>query len=320
MKKTLFILSACIVITFTSCAQSKQTDNKLNRVKRNEKVNEYTIRHHSSFPIEIGINDIPVVRQTEYLGTELSTFINWAIPKSGTQILTYTIDLKSYYSRADKLKELKSTYGYEEKPEVEIVWFAACCGNSILSAPENAMRYDLYFDKLKQSDVDRGFYTDTITFETKVGYNLSDWERGTVLSEMNQPLLKEKLYRIYKSMIRNLKKENKTSLDIDWENALYENAVSRNWEKDWAIEEQTGIYSIVPELLPLDSCELKIYGNGRLASLISKEQLIPVSALTSTLYNKVFQRNFIQYHNLYFYMPEGSDEFKLIRYDFYSIQ
>jgi hypothetical protein len=86
------------------------------------------------------------------------------------------------------------------------------------------------------------------------------------------------------------------------------------------LKEREALLSNTFTLLPKDSCDVKIYGNGTMATLVKKNsEIIKQSAITSK-FTKGFPRGkVVQFYNFYYNIPKGKEELELIRFDGYAI-
>lgn len=86
------------------------------------------------------------------------------------------------------------------------------------------------------------------------------------------------------------------------------------------LNEREALLSNTFSLLPKDSCEVKIYGNGTMATLVKKNsEIIKQSAITSKFIEDFPKGKVVQLYNFYYNVPKGKEELKLIRFDGYAI-
>jgi len=105
------------------------------------------------------------------------------------------------------------------------------------------------------------------------------------------------------------------------QNAEFEVAQLRGMKKEWILKDRDAILSNTFTLLTKDSCEVKIYGNGTMETLVKKSsEIIKQSTVTSKFAKKNSPKGqVVQFYNLHYNIPKGKEELKLIRFDGYAI-
>lgn len=304
----LFIIAVC-TLTY-----SKGQDRKaelLDNIKYSVDKSNYGIQPIFYYPTEISINDYPVLRGLEFFGNTIPNFIDIAINKNGEQELKVLIDLTKYKK--------------EGKPILEILLIKSAKGISIISnksdfPKENILvNYELSDGDITQENIKNGYFLKTIKFNAKIPVELSSLNKSVQLS--NSTELLDKLYNTLITLTKDLNDKNTDNVLKIIQNAEFEVTQLRGMKKEWMLTERKALLSNTFTLLPKDSCEVKIYGNGTMATLVQKNlEIIKQSALTSYFTKESYPKGRVfQFYNFYYNIPEGKEELELIRFDAYAI-
>lgn len=309
MKK--YLLSIIVLLILTSCKGQNIDNGLLDNLKYNADKVVYGIQPTFYYPTEISINDYPVFRGLEFFGNTIPNSIDIAINKSGEQELKILIDLKNYKK--------------QEKPIFKILLVKSANGISIISnesdfPEENILvNYELYDEDIKQENIKDGYFLKTIKFNAKIPVELSSINKSVQLK--NSTELLDKLYYALSKLAKDLNDENSNNILEIIQNAEFEVAQLRGMKKEWMLDEREALLSNNFTLLPKENCEVKIYGNGTMATLVKKNsEIIKQSAITSKFTEENFPKGkVIQFYNFYYNVPKGKEELELIRFDGYAI-
>lgn len=308
MKK--YILSIIVLLTLASCKGQESKTELLDKLKYNVDKSNYGIQPTFYYPTEISVNDYPVFRGLEFFGNTVPNFIDIAINKNGEQELKIRIDLTNY-------KKLG-------KPILKILLVRSAKGISIISNESNfpeeniLVNYELFDNDITQENTKNGYFLKTIKFNANVPVELSSLNKSVRLK--NSPELLDKLYNALTKLTKDLNDKNTNHVLEIIQNAEYEVAQLRGMKKEWMLKEREALLSNTFTLLPKDSCEVKIYGNGAMATLVKKNsEIIKQSAITSKFTEDFPRGKVVQFYNFYYNIPKGQEELELIRFDGYAI-
>lgn len=308
MKK--YILSIIVLLTLASCKGQESKTELLDKLKYNVDKSNYGIQPTFYYPTEISVNDYPVFRGLEFFGNTVPNFIDIAINKNGEQELKIRIDLTNY-------KKLG-------KPILKILLVRSAKGISIISNESNfpeeniLVNYELSDNDITQENTKNGYFLKTIKFNANVPVELSSLNKSVQLK--NSPELLDKLYNALTKLTKDLNDKNTNHVLEIIQNAEYEVAQLRGMKKEWMLKEREALLSNTFTLLPKDSCEVKIYGNGAMATLVKKNsEIIKQSAITSKFTEDFPRGKVVQFYNFYYNIPKGQEELELIRFDGYAI-
>lgn len=309
MKK--YILSIIVLLTLASCKGQENKPELLDKLKYDVDKSNYGIQPTFYYPTEISVNDYPVLKGLEFFGNTIPNFIDIAINKSGEQELKILIDLKNYKKQGE--------------PILEILLVRSAKGISIISNESNfpeeniLVNYELSDDDITQENIKNGYFLKTIKFNAKIPVELPSLNKSVQLK--NSPELLDKLYNALTNLTKELNNKNSNNVLEIIQNAEFEVAQLRGMKKEWMLKEREAILSNTFTLLPKDSCEVKIYGNGTIATLVKKSsEIIKQSAVTSKVAKKNSPKGqVVQFYNLYYNIPKGKEELELIRFDGYAI-
>lgn len=307
MKK--YYLLTTILLTVIYC-QAQNTADLLDKLRYNTDKNNYGIQPTFYYPTEISINDYPVFRGLEFFGNTIPNFIDIAINKSGEQELKILIDLTNYKKQA--------------QPILKILLVKSGKGVSIISnesdfPKENILvKFELSDDGITQDNIKNGYFLKTIKFDAKIPVEQPSLEKSVQLKASTELL--DQLYNAITKLTDALNNKNNSSVLAIIQNAEFEVAQLRGMEKEWMLNERKALLSNNFKLLPKDSCEVKIYGNGKIATLVKKNSgIIKQSAITSEFTEKYPKGKVTQFYNFYYNLPKGKEELELIRFDGYAI-
>lgn len=308
MKK--YILSIIVLLTLASCKGQERKTELLDKLKYNVDKNNYGIQPTFYYPTEISVNDYPVFRGLEFFGSTVPNFIDIAINENGEQELKILIDLANYKKQGKSI--------------LKILLVRSAKGISIISnesdfPEENILvNYELSDDDITQENIKNGYFLKTIKFKANIPVELSSLNKSVQLKNSTQLL--DKLYNALTNLTKDLNDKNSNRVLEIIQNAEFEVAQLRGMKKEWMLKERENLLSNTFTLLPKDSCEVKIYGIGRMATLVKKNsEIIKQSAITSK-FTKDFPRGkVVQFYNFYYNIPKGKEELELIRFDGYAI-
>ena len=308
MKK--YILSIIVLLTLASCKGQESKTELLDKLKYNVDKSNYGIQPTFYYPTEISVNDYPVFRGLEFFGNTVPNFIDIAINKNGEQELKIRIDLTNYRKLG--------------KPILKILLVRSAKGISIISNESNfpeeniLVNYELSDNDITQENTKNGYFLKTIKFNANVPVELSSLNKSVRLK--NSPELLDKLYNALTKLTKDLNDKNTNHVLEIIQNAEYEVAQLRGMKKEWMLKEREALLSNTFTLLPKDSCEVKIYGNGAMATLVKKNsEIIKQSAITSKFTEDFPRGKVVQFYNFYYNIPKGQEELELIRFDGYAI-
>jgi hypothetical protein len=308
MKK--YILSTIVLLTLASCKGQESKTEILDKLKYNVDKCNYGIQPTFYYPTEISVNDYPVFRGLEFFGNTIPNFIDIAINKNGEQELKILIDLTNYKKQG--------------KPILKILLVRSAKGISIISnesdfPEENILvRYEISDDDITQENIKNGYFLKTIKFKAKVPIELSSLNKSIQMKTSTELL--NKLYNALTNLTKDLNDKNSNNVLEIIQNAEFEVAQLRGMKKEWMLKERQALLSNNFTLLPKDSCEVKIYENGTMATLVKKNsEIIKQSAITSKFIENSPRGKVVQFYNFYYHIPKGKEELELIRFDGYAI-
>ncbi|GAA0883644.1 hypothetical protein HS960_04610 [Sphingobacterium paramultivorum] len=308
MKK--YMLSIIVLLTLASCKGQESKTEILDKLKYNADKSNYGIQPTFYYPTEISINDYPVVKGLEFFGNTIPNFIDIAINKNGEQELKILIDLSNYKKQGN--------------PILKILLVRSAKGISIISnesdfPEENILvNYELSDDDITQENIKSGYFLKTLKFNAKIPVELSSLNKSVQLK--NSTELLDKLYSALTNLTKDLNDKNSNNVLEIIQNAEFEVAQLRGMKKEWMLKEREALLSNTFTLLPKDSCDVKIYGNGTMATLVKKNsEIIKQSAITSKFTKGFPNGKVVQFYNFYYNIPKGKEELELIRFDGYAI-
>jgi hypothetical protein len=309
MKK--YLLFIIVLLTLTSCKGQESKTELLDKLKYDVDKSNYGIQPTFYYPTEISINDYPVLRGVGFFGNTIPNFIDIAINKNGEQELKILIDLTNYKRQG--------------KPILKILLVKSAKGVSIISNesdfPEGniLVNYELSDDDITQENIRNGYFLKTIKFNAKIPVELSSLNKSVQLK--NSTELLNKLHTALSKLTKNLNDKNSSNVLEIIKNAEFEVAQLRGMKKEWMLKEREALLSNTFSLLPKDSCEVRIYGNGTMATLVKKNsEVIKQSAITSKFTKDNYPKSkVVQFYNFYYNVPKGKEELELIRFNGYAI-
>ena len=303
------MLSIIVLLTLASCKGQESKTEILDKLKYNADKSNYGIQPTFYYPTD-SINDYPVVKGLEFFGNTIPNFIDIAINKNGEQELKILIDLSNYKKQGN--------------PILKILLVRSAKGISIISnesdfPEENILvNYELSDDDITQENIKSGYFLKTLKFNAKIPVELSSLNKSVQLK--NSTELLDKLYSALTNLTKDLNDKNSNNVLEIIQNAEFEVAQLRGMKKEWMLKEREALLSNTFTLLPKDSCDVKIYGNGTMATLVKKNsEIIKQSAITSKFIKGFPNGKVVQFYNFYYNIPKGKEELELIRFDGYAI-
>ncbi|MEQ3500471.1 hypothetical protein ABMY20_11995 [Tenacibaculum sp. SSH1-16] len=314
----------CMLLVLTACGQTKEEMNiKFNQIKNLHK----KIQHYPSEPIytieanqsgcfyELYVNDILFFKhfeQTGLLGHTIS--INDAILRSGKQEVTVKL-----YPLGQTEVERFDTFTKNARIEVKIEKYDIQVEDSdekvvTLKIPEASARSknDIKIEGLP-------YYEHTFTFNAEVPYKIKGWSESQDLTKMDQKVLEERVLHAYKEyrklfVRKNAKQIEDITLTKEFEIAQSNYFYMKNSKE---LAEEYSSYLDFIEVLPIENYEMKLYANGKIVKLESKqfENVNNNSALIS-INEKKYDNELVKmylFHGLSFHLPKGSNKLEIIR-------
>lgn len=308
MKKYYLLIAVLLTIIF--CKGQNNTTDFLNKLKYNAEKNSYGMQLNFYYPTEILINDYPVFRGLEFFGNTIPNFIDNAIYKSGEQELKILIDLTNYKKQKQHILNILVV---KSDKEVSII------SNESNFPRENILlKYELSDDDINQENINNGYFSKTLKFNAKIPVEIPSLEKSVQLKASKELL--DQLYAAITKLTDDLNNKNNSSILPIIQNAEFEVAQLRGMKKEWILNERKALLSNNFKLLPKDSCEVKILGNGKIATLVERNLgIIKQSAITSEFKEKNTNGKVTQFYNFYYNVPKGKEELELIRFDGYAI-
>jgi hypothetical protein len=308
MKK--YFLFIIILSTLLSCKGQESKTELLDKLKYNVDKANYGIQPTFYYPTEISINDYPVLKGLEFFGNTIPNFVDIAINKSGEQEVKILIDLANYKK--------------QDKPILKVLLVKSAKGISVISnesdfPKENILvNYELSDDDITQENIKNGYFLKTIKFNAKIPVEILSLNKSVQLK--NSTELLDKLYNALSKLAKDLNDKNGNGVLEIIQKAEFEVAQLRGMKKEWALKERDALLSNTFSLLPKDSCEVKIYGNGTMVTLVKKNsEIIKQSAITSKFTEGNYPKGkVVQFYNFYYHVPKGKEELELIRFDGYA--
>ncbi|WP_231426596.1 hypothetical protein [Pedobacter sp. Leaf250] len=304
----IFTIAIVLLISLQSC-KSQVTDHVelLENLKYDQDKEMYQAALTTLYPAEVTINDYPIGRGLAYFGHEIYYIADLGLQKKGRQTATVTIDLKNF-------KPTES-----DKPILFLaVYYSGDVSMPSIDDKEDVLVHYVLLEKdITEQDIKKGSITKTFTFEAKeVRTNLDSWKNSRKLT-VNDALFNQ-LYSEYEKLQTDLNASDKGNAIEKMKVAEFETAQLRNAKKEWIVDERKALFSNHWKLLPKDSCKIKIYGDGKIATLVKKDDsIISVSAVSSNPKSK--NERTTQFLNLYFHIPNNKSDLELTRFDGYAI-
>ena len=304
----IFSIAIVLLIGLQSC-KSQITDHAelLDNLKHDPDKEMYELTMGNLYPAEVTINDYPTGKGLAYFGNEIYYIADLGLQKKGRQTAKVTIDLKNF-----KPTESEKTILF-----LAVYYSGDISMPSIDDKESVLVHYVLKGKDITAQDIKNGYITKTFTFEAKeVRTNFDSWKKSKKLTVNNA--LFNQLYDAYEKLTDNLNASDKNDAIEKMKFAEFETAQLRNAKKEWIIDERKAIFSNHWKLLPKDSCKVKIYGDGKIATLVKKDDsIISASAISSNPRAKTERTT--QFLNLYFHIPNDKTDFELTRFDGYAI-
>jgi len=304
----IYALLILMMFSLSSCkSQINDHAELLENLKYDPNKEMYQIAGTNLYPVEITINDYPAGRGLAFFGNQMYYVADIGLQKKGRQTAKVTLDLKNF-------KPIDS-----DQPIlfVAIYYSGDISMPSINDEEDVLVHYVLTGKDVTTQDIKNGYITKTFSFEAKeVRTSLDSWKNSKKLTA-NDALFNQ-LYEAHEELQSDLNASDKGDAIEKMKVAEYETAQLRGAKKEWILEEREALFSNTWKLLPKDSCKLKVYGDGKIATLVKKDgSIISPSAISSNPRSK--HGKTFQILNLYFHIPNNKTDLELTRFDAYAI-
>jgi len=304
----IYILAIVLLFSLSSCkSQINDHAELLENLKYEQGKEMYQIAGTNLYPVEVTINDYPAGRGLAFFGHQMYYVADIGLQKKGRQTAKITLDLKSF----------KASENNQPILFVAIYYHGDISLPSIDDEEDVLVHYVLNEKDITAQDIKNGYITKSFSFEAKeVRTDLDSWKNSKKLAS-NDALFNQ-LYEGYETLHADLNASDKGNAIEKMKIAEYETAQLRGAKKEWILDERKSLFSNTWKLLPKDSCRLKIYGDGKIATLVKKDDsIISASAMSSNPGAK--HGKTLQFLNLYFHIPNNKTDFELTRFDAYAI-
>lgn len=330
--KNVFLLFTTFLL-YISCKENNIKTNKMSNLTSKNYIETMmnSTKHYDYEPMyyltyvqnvcysEILVNDIPVNKNFKEIGDGGTIPINNYIFRSGVQKVTFRL------YPATKGKDFdfeKFTFGTDMNIEIsesdnkkrdidgkEIVLYTTPITKYINSDG---------YERTQFEGTGKIYYEASFTFEAKVPYEFNNLDKAQDLSKWKKDILQEKVVDFYKNQW-NLIDEKRTDEYFSYLDLKEKQTCQSEFSTRTEIEENLETY-LLPfvnttfKLEPLENYIVKLYGGGRIVCLELKS-LEPKMRGKSALWGryKDGETSLMKYRKYYLYIPEGDDEFKILR-------
>lgn len=306
MKKKSFIAALLALIVMGCSTNRSGNENLIDNVIYDEAKSSYMFTATNTYPVEILINGYPVARTTASSPHNLTGIADIGIYKEGKQTLDVVIDLRQF--------KKEETY----QPILSFVLYQAKSKESVPGPDNTINNFEISTNEITDDDVKDCIFTKTITFEAQPVVNIGAWQESKDMTEYDSDKLLKMAYLAYqdfKDVINNNKLAEFTEMV---ELAEYESGQLCNKRIDDIKNERNAWLSNSLNLQPMDNCEVKLYGDGKLLTLVVKsEQIIDISPLYTSPGDDDGDSHYV---NLYYHFPSDSENLELIRFNTDSLK
>ncbi|MHC0444265.1 hypothetical protein ACWA1F_02580 [Flavobacterium sp. 3-218] len=311
---------------FTACSQNNKMNNltsknyietMMNNTKRYTYEPMYYLHYEQNICYsEILVNDIPVNKNFKEMLDGGTFEINNCIFKSGIQKVT----LRMYPAGKHGLRDLQ-TLAWDTNMKIRITESdnrkRDLKGKEIATYITPLATYEADgYEKTRFIATGKDYYEASFTFNATMPYEFNSLDKARDLSQWKKEILEEKVVNFYKNQwkIINEKREDDyfSYLELK-EKQISQSLFYNKTELQETLESYLEAFTIADyNLQPLESYELKLYGDGKIVCLELKSEdknLKGESALWAK-YDKDRMADFLKY---YLYIPEGETELKILR-------
>lgn len=309
-KKVLIVLLGFILLGCSENTNHKNTENMKYQNFPLEKQLTYMLDVSSKIPIIIYFNDIKISEENTPVNTAVD--VNPYVLKNGkykvkVQIFPTFRSGDSFIS-PEEIKSCRISFGHyiRDKKNDDILNYDSGVPLS-LNVPHKPVPY---FEQEWEVEI------------TELPYELEGWSKGQDLRKWDQKVLEKKVVDYYQKLWKTLNNgEGKKYISL-WSKAdeeLVKYDYEYNIENINAEEAETIAQYCKGMMIPLEDFEMKIYAEGKLVSLERKNHTRDFnneSPLDLKGWSSLIRKGKIsgaEEYPIKLYLPEGSDEFVIIR-------
>jgi hypothetical protein len=304
-----FIFAALLMLAVIGCKNNKSDINLVDCIIYDENKTSYMFNITNKYPAEVLINDFPVLHRFDFLGHKVSGSADVGIYTDGTQAFEIIMDLQNFKKEGS------------EEPILSLIFYKTTPDKSSFDIDEENIIADIniYEDDITTENISNRYFSKELNFEAQPSVNMNAWLESEDMTKQEKDKLLKMVYMSYqdfKDVINNKKiPEFVDMIKI----AEYESGQLSNKKAEWLKDEREAWLSNSLQLLPINDCKIKLYGNGKLVTLTTKSnKIISESPIYSSLPAENNGKT-TQFVNLYYHFPTGSDYPELIRFNAYSV-
>lgn len=296
---------------------SNYIETMLGQIKHFPKESVYQVYVKNSLCLyEVLVNDLPIAKSFTYNQDMLPFDINSAILQSGKQKITLKIyPAPEEYTRSGEILSPNTTCNleivYVDKKDPEYKYVPV----SEFSLPTKIRMAGQNKDVAIPEFVGEGkkYYEITYEFDAQVSYKNEGWSKGQDLTKLDQKKLEEATLKFYQTQWNSIKNKNADKVfshlyqkEKETSQALFSDETDLLKLKDTYLKPFT-INTFALE--PIKDFEFKIFGNGKLISMLQKST-DPRLRSNSALWGKYKNEKgstIANFRNYYLYLPEGKN-------------
>lgn len=329
MKKAVLILISLLI--FLSCKENNNPNRKkmsdltsknyIETMMKSTKRYAYEPMYYLTYEqnicySEILINDVPINKNFEEVVDGATISINDFIFKSGIQKVTFRLfpakkgkdfDFQELMNDTDmKIEITESDNRKRDLKGKEIIKYVTPLGTYEANG----------YEKTRFIAAGKDYYEASFTFNAVVPYEFNSLDKARDLSKWKKEILEEKVADFYKkqwNLISEKKEDEYFSYLELKEKETCQSLFYNKTELQEILDSYLEAFTIKDyNLQPLEKYNLKLYGDGKIVclELNSQDKNLKGESALWAKYDKDRMADFLKY---YLYMPEGEDEFKILR-------
>lgn len=299
-----------MLIFFGRSQRNKSSSTIVNEIDQEKQIT-YAIEAHANIPIIIYINDIKASEFNTPLNSAID--MNPFILKNGK----YKVKLEVYPSfrtgdvtiSPEEINSIKLSFGsyFRNRKTDQIDNYTTSSAFKLTTPNTNVP----YFEQEWEVEVDN------------LPYTIEGWSNGQDLSKIDQIELEKKVVLYYQKLWNLMNNGDSVPYRNLWTNAdkellVYDYLTENNYKK--AIEENNlDIGKCKNMMIPLEDYEMKLYAHGKIVSLERKTNTLrfnnedPLDIKGWSPLIRKYKVSGGASYGLKLYLPEGSNEFVIIR-------
>ncbi|WP_299242770.1 hypothetical protein [uncultured Aquimarina sp.] len=290
-----------------------ENDSYIDQLQKFDSEPVYHLKIKTLYGYQIFINEIPVVSKNNNTSSSIWYPINNSLLKNKNQTLSIVI-YPRYISDNLQNETLENDIPFRLEIE-ESFWV-----DDDMSEPVSTLAYELPKQNENGQKIDFSelkFYKESLSFQTKIPYQISEWENSKVFKEKDSTYLTEQVLSFYTKLKRDFESQKGEDYVSSVSKGMFNLFKSNYFTKEEASKRFQNKIDFINkkkrELASIENFKLEISGGGRLLSLKRMDGFNKREGVLRRYYTKNGVKK-VQIKDILIHMPKDKNQFEVLWY------